>query len=88
MHFLEVLKGLLKHFETGRIILAHGHYEWKFNTSETPSMVFISEVECGCHQVCHGDVNTFGVTKLEDGFVLNAHVETDHAEILWVAVTA
>lgn len=49
-----------------------------------PQEVFVSLDAEGGMPVCGGDVSTAGVTVLDDGFVLYAHVKSDHVVVRWV----
>jgi hypothetical protein len=85
---IDIVRDVLDIFESGRLLLSHGHFEWKLLTNGRPLQVWITEVENSCGQVCHGNVNTFGVSLQDDGFVLVADVQSDQAEIMWLSLNS
>jgi hypothetical protein len=71
--------------ESEGVLLAFGDRDITFKTDFTPLRVYVSVISDGI-PVCIGDVSTVGVTLLEDGFVLHAHIKTDSAIVKWIIV--
>lgn len=69
--------------EAERIILPFGDHVISVKLEGKPSEVYVSLTEEG-GPVCGGDVSTTGVTLLDDGFVLYAHVKGNEASVRWV----
>jgi hypothetical protein len=71
--------------ENEGVLLAYGDRDITFKTDFKPARVYVS-VDSDGVPVCVGDVSTVGVTMLEDGFVLHAHIRTDSAVIKWIII--
>lgn len=86
MNPIEEVRNVLDQFQCGLILLSHGHFEWKIPTDGRPLQVWLSEDTERCdHQVCHGNINTFGTHLCDDGFIIVADVKTDQAEVEWMS---
>lgn len=73
-------------FEEGKLFLPAGSHAHKIGTKAAPIQVWFSEVNSGHLPVCNGNVNRYGVTMLDDGFVFYADIVSDTVEIAWQAV--
>lgn len=86
MNPVDFLLDYLNRFDQGRVLLAGGRvYNRKIKTKGRPVIVWLAEGETGDIPACHGSQNCYSVTKLDDGFILNADVRTDKVELLWQA---
>lgn len=85
MNPIDFLLQFFRTFDEGQAFLPTGTHVHKIATRGKPTQVWTSEVSDGV-PVCQGNVNFYGVTLLEDGFVLYAEINTDSTSIQWQAV--
>lgn len=82
---LNTLEKFIDQFEGGSVLLGPGRFEWKVKTKIKPDIVSVTEIDSGNIPVCHGTINMFGTSIVDDGFILYADVKTSRAEINWQA---
>lgn len=83
---IDFLISFFKKYDEGQAFLPSGTHAHKFLTRGKPKQVCISEL-CGKGvPVCGGNVNYYGVTLLDDGFILYAEISSDSANVEWQAV--
>lgn len=82
---VDLFRECYNRFDEGQIFLSSGVHVHKITTRGKPLNVWISEVS-GDIPVCQGNVNFYGITLDEDGFIVYAEVNSDTVEIGWMVV--
>lgn len=82
---LDFLISFYRQFDEGKIFLSSGLHAHKITTKGTPTNVWIGETNAGDIPVCGGDINMYGTTLTEDGFILYADIGSDSVELDWQA---
>lgn len=83
MYPIDLFLSFIKSYDKGRVGLQTGKYDWEIKTNGKPKSVWLSESYNGNIAVCQGQGNYFGVTILENSFVIHADVNTSHCELLY-----
>jgi hypothetical protein len=86
MNPIDFLITFFKTFDEGQAFLPSGTHAHKILTRGKPKQVWVSELSSEGVPVCGGNVNYYGVTLLDDGFVLYAEVASDSVNVEWQAV--
>lgn len=83
MYPIDLFLNFIKSYDKGRVGLLTGKYDWEIKTNGKPKSVWLSEADNGNMAVCQGRGNYFGVTILENSFIIHADVNTTHCELLY-----
>lgn len=82
--------GRIDDVDQGEIIVRHGNHVIFVPTDCKPSVVYLTfrhKDICDGMQVCQGDMNYYSITLTDDGFNLFVIVNSDIANITWIAVS-
>jgi hypothetical protein len=85
MNPIDFLIDIFKRFDEGQAFLPSGTHAHKIFTRGKPKQVWLSERDVQGIQVCGGNVNLYGITLDDDGFVLYAEVSSDSVSVEWQA---
>jgi hypothetical protein len=71
-------------FESGEIVLSHGHHTLNVPTCARGRRIWLS-IDEPTHAipVCYGDINTIGAKITSDGFMICADIKTDTCIVQW-----
>lgn len=74
-----------RHRQTGVLHLNKGTHSINVETKHKPEKVWVSFKEAEGIPVCHGDIDRVGVTITPDGFIVDAHINSDTRSIEWLS---